>query len=718
MITKSHPSLTPRVVLLFLGFLFSGCSVFSTVGDWITQGYDNTVSYFNAFYNAKRIFGEAETELTAIALSSRGKAQAGARPTDIPGSARQKFTLVIDKCSNVLSFYPKSSYVDDALFLIGKSYFYQGDFVKAERKFAELVAQYPSGPLALEGQLWFLKTLKKLERIDDALKAGATLIEEATRAQEGDIAGEAHKVLGEINEAQQDPRLAIERYESAVETSEDDFVRATVQARIGDLLTMQQEYDKAARAFLKGSEFSDDTYLVQYCRVQAAIAYRALRRFDSAFALLTTLLDDYRFNEYVGAIRYELGKTFAASGRMEDAVAEFTFVDTTYARSEVGTKAAFDLGQLLEFRAGDYRLASVAYGHASSNAMVPESREASRRTAAFSKYFEQQKRFQVTDSVLNALEADSLWSSQAPGPVGSADSVLAAHERSKRSAGLDSAGQSRDSMSLRAGADSLAVAIQSFTKKSPRPSRDSLISILSGISYELGELFYAELENPDSAFFWYNQSLSFHKDSTRVPRILFIQAEIIRAHPEKYYGDANELSRGLVQDHPTSPYAERAKITLGYSSAPKSVDPAESIYSRADSLITAGSFQRAVASLKSLAEKYPESPLAAKSKMAIAWLYEKHLAQPDSALAYYKRIVEKHATSQFAEAARRRIPIDQPAPAAPTGSEPASVDTTLKPPSTPAVTPMKKADLDPSEEKSAKAPKDTSQTRRAATKEQ
>ena len=97
MITKSHPSLTPRVVLLFLGFLFSGCSVFSTVGDWITQGYDNTVSYFNAFYNAKRIFGEAETELTAIALSSRGKAQAGARPTDIPGSARQKFTLVIDK---------------------------------------------------------------------------------------------------------------------------------------------------------------------------------------------------------------------------------------------------------------------------------------------------------------------------------------------------------------------------------------------------------------------------------------------------------------------------------------------------------------------------------------------------------------------------------------------------------------------------------------------
>ena len=35
--------------LLVMAFLFSGCSVFSFVGDSISQGYENMVSYFNAY---------------------------------------------------------------------------------------------------------------------------------------------------------------------------------------------------------------------------------------------------------------------------------------------------------------------------------------------------------------------------------------------------------------------------------------------------------------------------------------------------------------------------------------------------------------------------------------------------------------------------------------------------------------------------------------------
>ena len=52
-------------LVLFLSLSQAGCSVFDTLGGWISQGYDNTVSYFNAFYNAKNLFDEAEAEVLA-----------------------------------------------------------------------------------------------------------------------------------------------------------------------------------------------------------------------------------------------------------------------------------------------------------------------------------------------------------------------------------------------------------------------------------------------------------------------------------------------------------------------------------------------------------------------------------------------------------------------------------------------------------------------------
>ena len=106
-------------VLLYLLVAANGCSVFSTVGGWFSSGYENAVAYFNAYYNAKRLFDEAEAELLAAQLAAKGKSTltGNVQPVAPP---RQKFATVIDKCSNILSFYPKSNVVDDALFLIGK----------------------------------------------------------------------------------------------------------------------------------------------------------------------------------------------------------------------------------------------------------------------------------------------------------------------------------------------------------------------------------------------------------------------------------------------------------------------------------------------------------------------------------------------------------------------------------------------------------------------
>ncbi|MBI3110111.1 MAG: tetratricopeptide repeat protein [Ignavibacteriales bacterium] len=715
---------TSRVVpAVSLAFLLSGCAIFGPVGEWFSQGYENTVSYFNAYYNAKRLFTEAEDEIIASNLSLRGKSQQTPSAVPIPNTAKQKLTLVIDKCSNILSFSPTSSLVDDALFLIGKANFYQGEYVKAERKFSELLAQFPNGPLTLDAQLWFLKTLYRLDRFEDAGRAGELLLEAATAAEESAIAGEACVTLGEVAEEQNNASLAVEWYGKGIEALEDGFQRATIQARIGDILLELKEYQPAMMAYQKVGGYTTDLYLLYYGRFQAARAARELEDHGQALAILDDLLGDFRFQQYESIIRYEIGKTLAFQGQTADAVHQFRFVDTTYARTEVGTKAAFELGKLLQYEVGDYVEAKVAYDHASSLPALEESRLAQKRNVALAKYFDLQNKFFVVDSLFMVHDNDSLW----PAPDTSTmvrgatppleqveradstvlDSILVSETESAAMPDTVSADSTTSFASHKQmPSDSLSADSTISVVLPQRLKPDSLRTVLSGIAYELGELFYSELEIPDSAFFWYNQSLKLHQDSLRTGRTLFILAEIIRSNPGKDYGDADEIYRQLIREAPESPYAEEARIRLGIPKRTKDIDPAETAFAQAESLLTSGKEQAALEAWKELIQQYPRSPFAAKSDLALGWLYEKHLSQPDSALAHYKLVVERHGTSVYAKAAQRRIANAEEVPAQ------AVPDSLSKTPAKPLEPEKPKIEIDPGEERSLKARSDTSRTRR------
>ena len=64
-------------IVLGTFLVFSSCSVFTPVGEAISQQYENTVSYFNAFYNARRLFTEAEDQIRTAQLTLRGKDVSG-----------------------------------------------------------------------------------------------------------------------------------------------------------------------------------------------------------------------------------------------------------------------------------------------------------------------------------------------------------------------------------------------------------------------------------------------------------------------------------------------------------------------------------------------------------------------------------------------------------------------------------------------------------------
>ncbi|MBI2619131.1 MAG: tetratricopeptide repeat protein [Ignavibacteriales bacterium] len=585
----------------------TGCSVFSPLGDALAAGYENTVAYFNSYYNAKRLFDEAEEEIRANERTTRARVGPTPAPVLAPPSAKQKLTVVIDKCSYILSFHPSSALVDDALVLIGKSYFHQGDYLKAERKFAELLSGFPESSVAPEAELWFVKTLARLNKQDEAIEAAQLLVQREEEVG-GEIVAETFVVLGNIYSLQDNPAKAIEVYQEAVARSSADVLTATALYRIGDGLSGLGQWDQAASSYRRVEEYTDEMGLVISGRLRAIRALRSAGRPDHALEVCTETQEDFRFNAFQKEIRLEKGLTLAALGSYDLAIQELIVVDTSSVRTEIGSKAAYEAAKLHEFRFGDYRAALDAYARAITYPVPAIYDDARKRHSALNQYFSLLKQRDKRDSLLATPRTPS--------------------------------GEFAD--------DSVIVPIT-------QAAIDSLEREQVASSFEIGEIFYAELENPDSAVSWYKRAMPGLQDSARSARVLFVLAELSAVYPEKGYGAAEELYQRIIKEYPTSVYAIRSKRQLGIPVEPAAADSGQFLYRNAEKLIESGKYDDAIKILRTIVRDHPVSPYAAKSEYATGWLYEYRLAKPDSALNYYKSLVESYGTSSYAAAVRHRI---------------------------------------------------------------
>jgi len=614
---------------LSLMFLVEGCAVFGAIGDAVSSGYENTLTYFNVYYNARRAFKDAETEIAAAKKAAEGKTTPGNQATVIPADAQKNLDLVIDKCSNILAYHDKSAYVDDALMMTGKAFYYKGEYSKAERKFLELITKYPNSSLNLEAQLWYARSELRLEEYDDARKSATSLIESAEQGGDHDILAGAYSLMGELSAHDKAISNAVEFYQKSVKTANSDELIADGWSRIGRLYFDDGQYQNSIDASLKVGDYSDDFYQIFESELLATQAYRNLQLLDKALALDNEMAEDYRFNDYLGQILLERATILLMGRRIADAVNLFRALDSTYARTAVGAAADFQLGSYFEQNVGDYANAKEFYGRAITVPGVPDSEQSARKVAAFNAYFADKKDLSNADSLLalvpkvdtSGLVSDSLHAAAKDSSAIVADTSNVAH------------GSARVSLSA-----------------------DSLNAIEARAAARLGELFYTDLTNPDSAIFWLKFSLLHQYVQHSASRILYILSELAESYPDKSQKSAEEYRAQLVRDFPKSHFARQVQNLPTEDELSKNVvNEADTAYSVAETLIEAGKNEEALAALEKIAKNYPTSPVAARSRYAIGWLYENRLSRMDSAAAEYKLLIAQFPTTPYAQAVSSRM---------------------------------------------------------------
>ncbi|HSQ75975.1 MAG TPA: tetratricopeptide repeat protein, partial [Bacteroidota bacterium] len=336
-------------------FLFLFLLGFTSCGVW-----DFFAAYFNTYYNAKRLYDEAVEEVWIMPeVKETGRNMLILPP--ISQGTRVKFTSVIEKCSKLLQYHPESNLVDDALLMIGRSYYYQAEYQQAERKFNELIEGYPESNLVPETKVLQAYGYYRIQDFKKAETEATKVFEAATADEDSRTIADISLLLGQLALDAKQYTQAREYYAKVGEMGDLADKRAQALLKVAEMYIEEGDFKPAQQAYLQARGLSG-SYIGEYRGLVGAARMLALQgEHDAALDALIDLRENANYREYHGEIDVEIGHVYRDQGDLESAIDQYHYVDTAYARTESAANANYALGMLYENTLHMYDSAKVAY---------------------------------------------------------------------------------------------------------------------------------------------------------------------------------------------------------------------------------------------------------------------------------------------------------------------------------------------------------------------
>lgn len=233
--------LTVGIGMLALGSMAAGCSPDSMVGGRV----DNFRAFYNTFYNAQQDFEQGMESVREQSHALDPDRFASIFPDPDEQVDRGAFESAIDRSADVLREHPQSKWVDDALMLIGQSYFYLNEFGAAAEKFDEVIAL--DDERASEAWFWLARTRASQGDAERAAEQVRVSIErddlnDPWRSKLWLVAAELHVTQGAWPDALTALDTALQGDLPRTETTRAQLLR-------GQIFEVREDYAAAARAY-------------------------------------------------------------------------------------------------------------------------------------------------------------------------------------------------------------------------------------------------------------------------------------------------------------------------------------------------------------------------------------------------------------------------------------------------------------------------------------
>jgi TolA-binding protein len=359
-------------VLTLLLLVVSGCSA-----------WNNFTTYFNLYYNTAILYEDAEKEIL-----TQKRDLFSTEPLVIPGNAKTALVKVVEKCSKLLQFYSTSSYVDEALLMLGKSFYYQGNYQKSNRKFEELLAtDIDDEELITEANLWIAKNSFELREFTEALRIINEVRVKAIEEDYTDMIKESYVEEIKYRIREKDYPTTILLANEFADVYDDDVVRAQIYYELGMLYTLTGDNDNAILAYEKVFDNEPDFDLEIVAAIKYAVALRNAGQVEKALELFEDIRTEDKFLPSYNEIDFEIGKTLVELGKYNQALDQFRLIDTTYKNTPYASASNFEMGELYRTRFLNYDSAGYYFSKAAASNAPREYLEISRsNNRLFTKY--------------------------------------------------------------------------------------------------------------------------------------------------------------------------------------------------------------------------------------------------------------------------------------------------------------------------------------------
>jgi TolA-binding protein len=351
------------LLLLLSACAAAGCSTTSFVG----RQYDNFTAYYNTYYNATKAFEEG-VEAVGSQQDAPVSLSRYVAVFERPARAGQtaSFEEAIDKCASILREHPSSKWADDALLLIGKSYFYQQNDVGAEQKFREVIdlGTEKEG----EARFWLARTLvasRRPEAASEALRNGLD-----GERDFGEWTDRMYLVRGQLrtqNRQWTDAEAALDRGLERGNVPGDVAARAAlllgqVRETLGRMGAAAAAYDRAADA---------SSYELAYAGQVSALRVRGLHSEpERSLARLQSLLRNDKNIEKRAELLLLRGRLLWADGRPEEARAALRgilYSEESTPRGRVRGRVHYALARLYRDAWNDFQRAAAHFDTAATD---------------------------------------------------------------------------------------------------------------------------------------------------------------------------------------------------------------------------------------------------------------------------------------------------------------------------------------------------------------
>ena len=349
----------------------------------MSAGIVSSCVYYNTFYLARKNFNQAES-------SRRDAKRDAASGAEIKG-----YQDAIKKASKVLSEHPTSKWVDDALFVIGKSFYYLSDFAKSERKFRELLSNFPDSKYADESRFFLGKSRYKLENYVQAKEIFLEFIE---TSKNDNWRAEAMYLMGAMSEEQELDADAIDYYEKFVGAYKSHYYTPSVYFKLGQLQYKSKNYAAAAESYSRAAASAQDDKSRFDARYEQGRSLYMIDSVQAGIVIFEKLKAEQLDSVNLGNILLRIAEGTKMRGDERDAILLYDDIATSFTMRVESAEAYYHLGQLAQDDWGDLVVAKDMYEMAAK-----EQRGGDWRALALEKVSDIKK----VETYLTAMSSDS-----------------------------------------------------------------------------------------------------------------------------------------------------------------------------------------------------------------------------------------------------------------------------------------------------------------------